>query len=311
VIADVDLGAALAAAGTAGGDVFATTDVDRVWAMSAANGGDIGLVVVCSPDRFHLEAVASAVANGVAAMVEKPLACDLDELEALDALLGGQPRITSCHPRRFDPPFIWCKDNLAGLAAEFGPLVTVRYDFSYHAPSKTGLHSGLLADHINHEVDLVNFLIGRSGARWVRLYDSEVRYAAVGVRDDGVAVTFEGTRMLDERRYPEWLELRFASATVRLDLAAGDATVVEHGTGATRVETCGATDYEVRSTRLAEHLVAWASGDVPSYLDVDDLRYNSAVAAGLTQCDSIRVDATGRIAGRGGAPAASAVHRGA
>ena len=308
VIADVDLATAFDASDAAGDDVFATANVDSVWPMSVTNGGDIGLVVVCTPDRFHLDAVAAAVANGVPAMVEKPLACDLDELARLDTLLGGQAMITSCHPRRFDPPFMWCKTNLERLSAEFGPLTTIRYDFSYHAPSKTGLHSGLLADHINHEVDLVNYLIGRSGARWVRLYDTEVRYAAAGVRDDGVVVMFEGTRMLEERHYPEWLELRFASATVRLDLTSGDATVVGHGTGTTRVETCGATDYETRSTRLAEHLVAWANGDTPSYLDVDDLRYNSAVAAGLTMCDSVRVDAAGRIADTGDGATADAAH---
>lgn len=270
-----------------------TTDVDGVWSRDG-----LDLVVVCSPDRFHLGALERAVAAGVHTMVEKPLACDLMELERLNDLLGaaGTTMLTTCHPRRFDPPFLWCAEHLGRFSDELGAVVAVRYDFSYHRPSKEGLHTGLLADHINHEVDLVNFLLGRVSARWVRLGDSQLRYSAAGMRDDGVAVHLEGTRLLSERRYPERFELRFETGAVELDLASGVATVRDDNSGAWRHEVCGATGYEQRFAGLAAHLVACAAGAEEPYLTHADLRYNTAVSAALTVRDDVVVTADGYLA---------------
>ncbi|MDR2902465.1 MAG: Gfo/Idh/MocA family oxidoreductase, partial [Lactobacillales bacterium] len=67
-------------------------------------------VMIGSPDRFHAAQLLDAVTNGKHVLCEKPLCASPAELETVEkALELGQKKnliVTSCHPRRFDPPYV-------------------------------------------------------------------------------------------------------------------------------------------------------------------------------------------------------------
>lgn len=246
---------------------------------------DVDLVIVANPAQFHLDAVRRAVDTGIPTMVEKPLVTSAWELTELESLLARRDTnlVTTCHPRRFDPPVLWYQDNKTRFADKLGPVVAVNFDFSYHAPSKAGLHTGLLADHVSHETDLVNFLFGRTGATLTRIVDTELRYTVAGLRDDNVAVHFAGTRMLTSRRYPEWMTVRHAGGQVVVDLSNGHVAVRDDNTGEERSERGDPTDYQARFLRLASHLLDVVAGKTVCYLEDADLRFGATVGAVLTE----------------------------
>jgi predicted dehydrogenase len=77
-------------------------------------------------------------------MVEKPLATTRLDLDYLKDALGKAKEqdlvISSCHARRFDPPFLWLKSMLGQTKIALGEVMGVDYDFSYAKLRKTGLH---------------------------------------------------------------------------------------------------------------------------------------------------------------------------
>jgi predicted dehydrogenase len=262
---------------------------------------DVDAVLIASPDRFHLSQLQKAIRAGKHALCEKPLCAVQDELLTLQAILkeAGDKGlgVTSCHPRRFDPPYVWLKENLPQLVHKYGSVLQVGLDFSYHEPSvgKAGLHGGsLLADHANHEVDYVNFLLGRSGTSMTRLADGLDRYALSGVRDDGVTWHFHGTRRLSCRIYPEMVRVRLERG--ELELNTYDARLsrmidherIVHRTGAARApcESVHAiehevTDYEMRFRGVNDDWLDSILRGRPGYLAPEDMLFNTAASVGF------------------------------
>ena len=71
---------------------------------------DIDAVIIASPDRFHAASLSRAVQSSKHVMCEKPLATETEELTDLWLALEAADTdlvITSCHPRRFDIPYVW------------------------------------------------------------------------------------------------------------------------------------------------------------------------------------------------------------
>jgi predicted dehydrogenase len=112
----------------------------------------VDAVMVMTPDRFHV---------GLAVM-----------WASREKLV-----LTTCHPRRFDRPFLWLRDNLGRFREAFGDPLEFRFDFSYALPrpETAGNHRSLLLDHFGHEVDLMHFLFGRCRFDATRLFDSDDR----------------------------------------------------------------------------------------------------------------------------------------
>lgn len=96
-------------------------------------GSYVSAVLIGTPDEFHLDDLAAAVRAGKHAFVEKPLAVNLGQLAALQDVLVevGEKElvVSSCHPRRYDPPYTWLKDNLLGLRERLGEPLQVKFDF--------------------------------------------------------------------------------------------------------------------------------------------------------------------------------------
>lgn len=246
----------------------------------------IDAVVIASPDSRHMATLAAAVKAGKHVLCDKPLACTPEEIDTLKETLDlAQERslvVTSCHPRRFDPPYVWLKNELSELREWFGPVLGLELDFSYHAPSKEGLHSGLLADHFNHEFDLLHFLFGHAEAQVLKLEDGDMRYLATGIRSDRIAFTFHGTRMLEARAYREFVRIRFAAGEVRLNCNTGDAVTYDHETSNVREVSPGKTDYALRFSRVMENFAGAILGTHENYLTRQDLLANAESCVVLT-----------------------------
>jgi predicted dehydrogenase len=249
----------------------------------------IAAVLIGTPDEYHAKSLLAAVAAGKHVFCEKPLGTTAEDIKVIDRALRTAEKsgvlISSCHPRRLDPAYIWLKEHAQELEAEIGKPLEFRFDFSYHKPTRRWKHNrGLLIDHINHEIDLVNFIYGRKGFRATRLADEYDRYHAVGMRDDNLAFAFQGTRRLNEHRFLERASVRHERGDVTCE--DGLITIYRHDTGDTRTER-RPSDYEHRFRKVNENFARAVLGKEQSYLAPDDLLVNTLTGIHLTDRQTI------------------------
>ncbi len=242
-------------------------------------------VLITSPDRFHPAQLAAAVQAGKHVLVDKPLAVDAPGLDvvrrALHRAADTGLTVSGCHPRRFDPPYAALKDRLPALVAEFGPLVRIEMDFSYHAPAAQWKHArSLLLDHFPHEVDTLRWLLGDVAVSAHRLVDGPDRYEVVGVADGGVTFLCAGTRRLSRRVYPEVVRLRLSSASLTVNSRIGAADLYRHGADTTQVGVWPRTDYDLRAAAVMADFAAAVRGG-RGYLSAADLWVNTESAVAL------------------------------
>lgn len=263
-------------------DAVAYADLPSMLADPAVDA-----VIVCSPDRFHAEALVACVTAGAHVLVEKPVADTREGLARVRAALREADEaglvVSSCHPRRFDPPFLWLRERLPRFAIDLGAPLDLHFDFLYHRPSRTGLHHGLLIDHVNHEVDLLHWLFGHCAFDARRLFDGEVRYGVSLAREDGVCATFSGSRHLGRDAYAELLRVRFERGEVEVDCETGIARVRDLDAGTIVEHTCGATDYQARFTALNDDFLAAIRDGRSPYLSRADLLVNTEIGIALTE----------------------------
>lgn len=266
-----------------GFDIF--PDLDTL----VSSGLKVDAVFIGSPDRFHTEQLRKAVEAGKHVLCEKPLGATFQDYYDLCAALriAAEKRlvVTSCHPRRYDPPYVFLETDLPCYVERFGRVVSLELDFSYHRPSKTGLHAGLLADHLNHEVDLMHWLLGHAPARFRKLHDSQLRYAVAGGREDGVTFRFGGTRLLEARRFPESVTVRFERADLRLDCDTGVVMIHDHESGAMEMKQYPPTHHLGRLEGIMANFVSSVVGRDGNYLTHEDLLANTLACAALTAED--------------------------
>ncbi|MFH1637678.1 MAG: Gfo/Idh/MocA family oxidoreductase [Candidatus Woesearchaeota archaeon] len=248
---------------------------------------NIDAVIIATPDDLHTKSLYAALKAGKHAFAEKPLATNEKDLKLLvKAIRLSKEKglvLTSCHPRRFDHPFVWIKENSEELEKELGKVISFNFDFSYHKPSKDWKHErGLLMDHINHEIDLVNFLFSHSGFSSTKLIDEFDRYQVVGIRDDNIAFSFEGTRRLDARIYSEFVKIRYEKGEVAINAGIGSATIYNHDSKEIKRLGISRTDYWVRFKRTNENFALAIMGKSKNYLSPEDLFVNTAISIKLT-----------------------------
>lgn len=247
----------------------------------------VDAVVVSSPDRFHISALEQAVASDKHALIDKPLADSKKDLNRLKDLLkeaeSKELIISSCHPRRFDLPYLWLKDNMDRFRAELGEPLEIRLDFFYHRPSKEGLHTGLLSDHFNHEIDFVNFLFSAKPFKAYKLFDNQIQYSAAGIRADGISFSFFGNRALRSRTYHEQAEIRFERGAISLNTGSGDLIIEDYDTESRIFENAASTNYEKRFFDLNDNFVQACLGKTKSYLSADEMFINTVSGIELTE----------------------------
>jgi len=266
------------------------TPLDKYTNLESFLQSDLDAVFIGSPDEFHFSNLSDAINYDKHAFVEKPLATTVEEVERLPSLLSQAKEndlvVSSCHPRRYDPPFMWLSENIADWKSQLGDPKTFHFDFSYHKPSKQWKHNrGLLLDHLNHEIDLLHYLFGHKEFEAYKLEDGFDAYHVVGRRKDQLAFNFEGTRRLNARAYPEFARIRFARGEVHLDCHRGIAQIHDHDQNIVESLSVPTTDYSLRGKRTLENFVQAIKGLDPCYLTHDDLYINTAMSVYLTHRD--------------------------
>ncbi|MFA5925754.1 MAG: Gfo/Idh/MocA family oxidoreductase [Parcubacteria group bacterium] len=266
-----------------GGGLTSYSSIEKLLAAP-----DLDAVLIATPDEFHLEQLRLAIGAGKHVLIEKPLAVKHADLEDLDCLLRLAASrglvVTTCHPRRFDPPFTWIKNRMGTAIEELGPVASFNFDFSYHRPEAAWKASrSLLLDHLNHEIDLVHYILGITSFDAEMVSDSFDHYRVTGQRDDGIFLNFHGTRRLESKVYLESLVLRHDRGEIRIDAHSGSAVIANHETGETHVRDCGMTDYYIRSLRIMRNFVETIQGVSENYLTPQDLWVNNWLGTTLKE----------------------------
>lgn len=264
-------------------------------AVALAADSEVDAIMIGSPDWCHLPQLVAAVGMNKHVFCEKPMCSRAEDLELLKDTLeiaGTHGKIvSSCHPRRYDKPYTWVKHDLPVLKKEYGAPLELKLDFTYHRPSKTGLHGGsMLQDHMNHEYDYMNFLFGHSACRAHKLHDEEDRYHVAGTRDDGIMFSFGGTRRLDSHTYAESIDIRFERATLHIDTYnEGNSYIHEHERphGAFVRIAPGATDYDQRFAAINRNFIDAIQGLAPDYLTPRDLLANSHMSVAFAKSSTV------------------------
>ena len=259
----------------------------------------VDAILIASPDQFHATQLLEVVKTTRGpVLVEKPLGITFRDIWRVRKALRIAKRrgvtISSCHPRREDPPYQWIKEHLAEFTARFGVLKHVELDFSYPEPSAGWKTSGrsLLLDHFPHEIDFIRWLLGDRAFSAQRLKDSPVEYTVSGTLAGGVTFLCNGTRTLERREprgiFPETVELRFERGTVTLNTYTGRALIYDHEVQEYSFVAGAKTDYDSRFWSIMLNFGAVVADTQECYLKPEDLTVNTRASIILARRGKFR-----------------------
>ncbi len=247
------------------------------------NDRQINVVFIGSPDQYHAEQLLLCVQAGKSVFCEKPMAVVMDEREMLkEAFFIARQNdliISSCHPRRFDPPFVRLKERLMEdrdwMEEKLGKITDFIFDFWYHEVTDDWKKNrSLLKDHFGHEIDLYRFLFG-SIHEWeaVREFDGHDGYKVFGTSKDKnfPNFTFTGYRSLKEKVYQETVTLKGTKDAMVLQLNTGRGVFMKDFSSFSFPKI----DYEERFKLVNEDFIKAVSGEGESYLTHADMLVNN------------------------------------
>jgi myo-inositol 2-dehydrogenase / D-chiro-inositol 1-dehydrogenase len=198
-IADTDAGRA---AGLA-------RDLDATTAPSVEALLDSGVeaVVIAVPTPAHAPLVRAVAAAGLPAFCEKPVALDLDPLDAVTEDVERAGTLVQVgFQRRFDPGYVSARDAVAvGAVGDLLVLRGATHDPSPPPESYIAASGGIFRDLHIHDFDAIRFVTGReivevyaAGAvretPWFAHHGDVDAAAAVLRLDDGTPAVLTGTR---------------------------------------------------------------------------------------------------------------------
>ena len=185
----------------------------------------VDAVYIATPDYCHAKQIEVVLAAGKHVVAEKPLAIDEEQLLSVHTssrfAATNDLIFLTCHPRRFDPRNDWLRRNLRRLTDKYGMPTAFSFEFFYPAPKDAWKEDrGLLMDHVNHEVDLMGYILGAQYISARRLRDTALEYEVIGRREeDAVFFRFAGKRtkdILDWDHAVELMALYFRDARVEV-----------------------------------------------------------------------------------------------
>lgn len=244
----------------------------------------IDAILISSPDKFHLPQMEKAIMAGKHVFCEKPLCTNMSDFQKLKDIFeiadDKNLVISSCHPRRYDPPYLWVKEKLPFLIETYGKVIELKLDFMYAKPeqSKIGMHGGsLLQDHMNHEFDYLNFLFGLDSCQSMILTDSETEYRVCGIRDDEISFNFCGTRNLESKTYAETIDIRFEKGLIHVDTYNSGKSFIEDHETQKRINglSLGKTDYEMRFDKINRNWIDTINDKQNNYLNSREMLANT------------------------------------
>lgn len=127
-----------------------TSDIERVM-----NDPEVNLVVVNTPDAFHVAYSVMALEHGKNVLCEKPFAMTADEAKKVFSLAKEKGLIATANQnRRFDADFRTVKKVIDSGA--LGELVEIESHYDYYRPSiKENKHFGFLYGLAVHPLDQI------------------------------------------------------------------------------------------------------------------------------------------------------------
>lgn len=244
----------------------------------------LNTVFISSPDEFHTEQLQMAVSQDLHVFCEKPISVSSDDALLLGPILAQASRkglvVSSCHPRRFDPPFIAMKEHLSSMIRSFGEFKHFDFSFWYHEVTDAWKKNrSLLSDHFGHEIDLLRFLFGPGAFQAKKLADSFDFYEVTGETDIGITFRFMGSRALPEVVYQESVRLDFAKGSVFFNLNTGEIIELPSGN-----RSYGPViDYDSRFLAVNKNFLDSIRGTTKNYLTHQDLLCNNLSSVDLTE----------------------------
>ena len=218
-------------------------------AQALVDDPDVDAVYVATPPSTHCGYALMAMAAGKPVYVEKPMAIDAAECEAmLEASRRHGVPLFVAYYRRALPRFLAVRELLAGGAIGAPRRVAVRYartlEAAYRDPARLPWRvrpevsgGGLFVDLGSHTLDLLDFLLGplrevsgeacnRAGA-----YPAEDTVSMAFACDAGVVGTGEWDFVADGHR--DEIEIAGDRGTLRF-ATFGDGPIVHEGAGGRR-----------------------------------------------------------------------------
>lgn len=177
-------------------------------------------VYLATPHQFHVENVRSCARHGKHVMVEKPMALNLADCQAMiDAATVAGIHLLVGHSHSYDAPYLATRALIAG--GEFGSvrmITAVNFtDFLYRPrrPEEldTAQGGGVVFSQGAHQIDIVRLLGGglahsirAATGRWDPRRPTEGAYNAFVEFDGGVSatLTYNGTAHFDTDEFCDW-----------------------------------------------------------------------------------------------------------
>lgn len=273
-------------------------DAFAAWPMLAQTNSDIDVltntdidaVFIGSPDRFHAKQLATAVASGKHVFAEKPMAVSATDLELLGQTLQTAREsglvVTTCHPRRFDPPFNWLYEQLPQMVKKHGRLVHLDFTFYYHEVTDAWKcdERKLLSDHFGHEIDLLRYLLGPAQLGAETIFDRHDGYEVTGVANgnrfspERFSFRFYGSRHLVEKVYRETLRLDFEKTSLYFYINTGAGCQLPTG----EIFSFPPMDYDSRFLAVNRNFINTIRGLERPYLSQSDLLCNNTLSVLLS-----------------------------
>ncbi len=143
-------------------------------------------VSICLPDSLHLDATEAACSQGLAVLLEKPIATDLADAERIARVAQGRTVLVG-HLLRFDPRYQGARRALH--AGHIGDLVhlTARRNSAIGAAARYRDSTSLVFHVGVHDIDLIQWITGRRIAE-VLAHGVSKRLAAAGHYDSVLAL---------------------------------------------------------------------------------------------------------------------------
>lgn len=250
----------------------------------------IDAVLIATPPDSHLGYIEKAIAAKKHVFCEKPLwhSGDCSVFTGAGVFLEAKKAglmLTSCHPRRFEPMYIYLRSHMPDLRNMLGPVVEFNFRFFYREVMDSAWRrrdDSLMLDHLNHEIDIANFVLGPSGFEMWKLSDEHDRYHCVGTRDDGTVLNFSGYRTLESKVYSHECEIVFECGSIQArselhdGLFSGKVIGVDFELGEEdTIRTFDGLHYEDLFVPMMENFYKAIRGTAPSYVTPDELYLNT------------------------------------
>ncbi|HZC14321.1 MAG TPA: Gfo/Idh/MocA family oxidoreductase [Thermoleophilaceae bacterium] len=267
---------------------------------------DVELVDICLPTAYHRDLALAAAGDGLHVIVEKPLARNLEDAEAIiEAFPGGGGRLFVGHVVRFFPEYVRIKQMVD--AGDLGTVGVART--SRRSPFLLGwndwyadwrLSGGVLLDLVIHDFDFLRWSLGeveRVYARGVlgREYN-RLDYALVTLRFAGGAIAHVEGQWGYPGPFNYSIELAGSRAMVTADSTEPGPVRLLGGTvgaGESPDVAVGKSPYQ---TEL-EHFVRCAATGEEAVVEAHDAY--EALRIGLAATESAATGRPVRLGGRG------------